>query len=56
MQKSCAIARRVTWEGYPERAFTETKKYLFDNLRIYEWRAAISDLVVITDYMPVVTE
>ena len=45
------------WEGYyPEWSFTETKRYLVDQVMIYEWSADAGDLVGVSDWLPFVTE
>lgn len=44
------------WEGYPDWSFTETKRYLVDQVMIYEWSAEAEDLVRRSDWLPFVTE
>lgn len=51
---NAAVEYRTTsplWEGYPEGwGFTETKRYLVNDITIYEFNAQAEDLVRITDY------
>jgi len=44
------------WQGFPEWGFGQTKRYLYDDARIYEWRAAEEDIVRVQDWIPLVTE
>ena len=45
------------WEGYPDWGFSETKRYLVDDVTIYEFQAAAKALLRITDYwLPLVIE
>ena len=41
------------WEGCPEWAFTETKRYLVDHAKIYEWSADEGGLGMFSDWLPV---
>ena len=41
-----------TYEGYPERGFTETVRHLGRQAAVYEWRADVKNLVRITDWLP----
>ncbi|MBM4462708.1 MAG: ABC transporter substrate-binding protein [Chloroflexi bacterium] len=43
------------WQGYPEWGFGQTKRYLYDDARIYEWKAAEEDIVRVQDWIPLVT-
>ena len=54
-----AIGYKTTspmWEGYPEGwGFTETKRYLVDDVTIYEFDAEAKDMVrIISDWLPLV--
>jgi hypothetical protein len=44
------------WQGFPQWGFSETKRYLSDHARIYEWSAAKKDFVRSEDWVPLVTE
>ena len=44
------------WQGFPEWGFSQTKRYLYDDTRIYEWRADEEDIVRVEDWIPLVTE
>jgi hypothetical protein len=44
------------WQGFPEWGFSQTKRYLYDDARIYEWNATQEDIVRVQDWIPLVTE
>jgi hypothetical protein len=45
-----------TWEGYPEWSFSETKRYLVDDVVIYQFSAEAKEIVKISDWVPLVIE
>ena len=50
---NAAVRFKTSWEGYPEWGFTETKRYLVDHVEVYQWTAAVCDLVRVSDWLPV---
>jgi ABC-type branched-subunit amino acid transport system substrate-binding protein len=44
------------WEGYPQWSFSETKRYLVDDIVLYQFSAEKKDLVKVTDWLPLVVE
>jgi hypothetical protein len=44
------------WEGYPEWSFNATKRYLVDDIVMYEFSAEAKDIVKTGDWVPLVTE
>lgn len=53
---NAAVKYKLTWEGYPEYSFSETKRVLIDEIQGYKWSAAAEDLVRASDWLPVVKE
>ncbi len=53
---NAALEFKVDWEGYPEWSFSEIKRYLVDQVRVYEWSAKAAELVGVSGWLPVVTE
>jgi len=51
---NAAVQFRTAWEGYPEWSFTETKRYLIDDVQIFEWKASDRDLVRVSEWLPLV--
>ena len=49
-----AVKYKTAWEGYPEWGFGETKRYLINDVQIFEWSAEADDLVRVSDWMPIV--
>jgi ABC-type branched-subunit amino acid transport system substrate-binding protein len=48
-----AIGFSKTWVGYEQWGFTETKRYAWDYVGIYEWSQADGDVVrFVTDWLP----
>jgi len=50
-----ATSYRMTdpvWEGYPERFFSESKRLIVSEAKLYEWRADVQDLVSVSDWLP----
>jgi len=45
---------KVTWEGYPDWAFTETERCLVTHLVVTEWDADAEDMVTVSEWLPVV--
>jgi hypothetical protein len=44
------------WEGQPQWSFSETKRYLADDIAIYKFDASVKDLVWVDGWIPLVTE
>jgi ABC-type branched-subunit amino acid transport system substrate-binding protein len=40
------------WEGYPPLSFSQTKRYLSDQVFIYRFDASVEDLVRVGDWLP----
>lgn len=51
-----AIGFSTTWEGFEEWGFSQTKRYSWNYTGIYEWSKEAEDLVMITDWLPLVLE
>jgi len=54
-----AVEYRVsgtTLEGFPQWGFSQTKRYLYDDLQVFEWDAAGKEFVMVQDWIPLVTE
>ena len=50
---NAAVRFKTSWEGYPEWGFTETKRYLVEDVEVYQWSAEVHDLVRVSDWLPV---
>ena len=47
----------LLWEGLPEWGFSQTKRYLMDDVLVYKFSAEKKDLVRVTDdWLPLVLE
>jgi hypothetical protein len=46
-----AINFSKTYDGFPERAFTETRRAFPNEAAVYEWRAEVKDIVRISDWL-----
>jgi hypothetical protein len=44
------------WEGHPQWSFSETKRYLADDIAIYKFDASVKDMVWVDGWIPLVTE
>lgn len=44
------------WEGYPQWEFTETKRYLVNNVIISKFSAEAQDLVNLSGWLPLITD
>ena len=53
---NAAVKFKVKWEGLPEWGFSDTKRYLIDNVAVHEWRANVEDMVRVSDWLPLVKE
>jgi hypothetical protein len=40
------------WQGYPQWGFSDTKRYLVDDITVYEFSAQAKDLLRISDWVP----
>jgi len=49
-----AVEFKTTWEGYPERGFTETRRYCVTEQLVYEFSAEAGDLVRRSDWIPII--
>ena len=49
-----AVDYTKTWEGFSERGFTETRRYVSQHNIVLEWRADQEDLVKVSDWLPVI--
>jgi len=46
----------VQFEGFPKWYFTESERGCIYHAAIYEWRAEVEDLVMVSNWLPLVTE
>ncbi|MBM4463537.1 MAG: ABC transporter substrate-binding protein [Chloroflexi bacterium] len=49
-----AVRFDVTYEGHPQWSYSNTDRTLTKFNRVYEWRAEASDLVSVSDWLPIV--
>ncbi len=57
-QASCDMAIKfgTTYQGLPEWSLAEDVRYSMKHIAIYDWSADEGDLVMVSDWLPIIIE